>query len=65
MFNEYVISHTPPMEPIVSKLYQQSDKNTVSAEKMTQTNEIGVWQVIFRNNRSPDLSTFSQLSRYR
>lgn len=39
MFNEFVILHTPPkIEP------PPSDKNTLSAEKMTQTGE-GIWQV--------------------
>jgi hypothetical protein len=39
MFNEFVILHTPPkIEP------PPNDKNTLSAEKMTQTGE-GIWQV--------------------
>lgn len=42
MFNEFVILHTPPkIEP------PQNDKNTLSAEKMTQTGDTGtgIWQV--------------------
>lgn len=41
MFNEYVILHTPPTIP-----EPQSDKNAFSMEKMTQTGDGTIWQVL-------------------
>lgn len=41
MFNEYVILHTPPTIPEPTP-----DKNVCSSEKMTQTGDGSIWQVI-------------------
>lgn len=41
MFNEYVILHTPPTMPEPTP-----DKNICSSEKMTQTGDGSIWQVI-------------------
>lgn len=45
MFNEYVILHTPPSNQHQGS--SASDKNICSAEKMTQTSDMGssIWQV--------------------
>lgn len=42
MFNEYVIHHTPPTIPAPT-----TDKNVYCLEKMTQTSDSGIWQVIY------------------
>ncbi|XP_037931644.1 sodium channel protein PaFPC1-like [Teleopsis dalmanni] len=39
MFNEYVLLHTPPAEPVTV------EKNVCSSEKMTQAGDGSIWQV--------------------